>query len=589
MSESGEMAAPASRGLWEAALGDNLGACAQAGAETRAVDVAWLVDRIEREPLDPRAAWLGAVTFAQRVFGRAAAGEAAEVCEVVAAHPLHNGLFLTLERIGLDSPAGYASALRFANRIWTGADRWEAVLRTAQVQVTLAVLERAVSSRSLTTASARRLLASLIALDRISTSIRAPAAAADVLLPAGSVARWMRGTLLPEVCDDHPSADGCLVHIVSGDGTSMGVVSWEEDRYRVDPGAATAVRIERVLQAQRATPIDDALNMLAAATILRTAQAPAADLDRAAAFLKALKRLPSLDLAELFGHVVPPVRAAVDTAAACAVGGGSTQARTQAGAGLVRVSDTLLADALVSLAYAMAIGDPDDAVLMAGNPARRHLFDGTLGPATAPWHTPEELHALDKSWLVEGSVLMLRIIYPRSWQRRISVQDPGARPRPDPQDVRVFGETAAAFNPFDLTDAGRDAIVGAIERGRSRVAELVEAPPLLWKAASEVGLGEWRCRAALWARGRATGPTPAEAGKTAMFFSLAELMRLGHPDAPQDQLDAWGVATRAIDGGPWVRMPHVRTWEDMRGRAVSGCWRRRSWKCTCAWPKSCRR
>ena len=229
------------------------------------------------------------------------------------------------------------------------------------------------------------------------------------------------------------------------------------------------------------------------------------------------------------------------------------------------VGDTLLADALVSLSYAVAVGDPDDAVLMAGNLARRHLFDGTLGPATTAWHTPEEVQALDKSWLVEGSTLMLRIVYSRSWLRRLSIQDPGQRPRPDPRDVRGFGETAATFNPFDLTDASRDAIVSAIARGRARIAELVETPGLLWKTASEVGLGEWRCRAALWARRQGAGPSAAEGRRAASFFSLSELMRLGRPEAPPQQLDAWGVATRSRDGGPWVRMPHARTWEDLQG------------------------
>jgi hypothetical protein len=563
--DSGEMAAPASRALWEAAFNPNPSACAQAAGDARSVDAAWLVDRIEREFLEARAGWLGAVTFAQRVFGRAAPNEAVAACEAVAAYPRNNGLLVTLERMGVDKPADYVAAVRFAGRLWNGADRWAAVVRTAQVQGILGVLERAVSSRSLTSASARQLFASLTALDRNSEPAKAPGPAAEASLPAGAVGQWIRDTLLPGVCHDKPSADGCLIAIVSGEGRSAGVVSWEEERYRIDLGAATAVRIERVLQAQRSARVDDALNMLAAAGILGNAQASAAELERAATILKALKPSRNLDLKELFAHTVPPMRAAVNTAEARAARGSSVQARAEAAAALVLASDTLLADALVSLAYAMAIGDPDDAALMAGNPARRHLFDGTVGPATAAWHTPEEVHALDRSWLVEGSVLRLHIIYPRSWQRRISLQDPGSKPGPDPQDVRAFGETAAVFSPFDLTDASRDAIVSAIERGRAKVAELVDVPESFWKTASEAGLGEWRCRAALWANSHSAGLVAAERRRPATFFSLVELMRLGQPAISQEQLDAWGVATRITDGGPWVRMPHVRTWETLRG------------------------
>jgi hypothetical protein len=559
--ESGGMAAPASRALWEAVFGGSPAACRQAGGQSRPVDAAWLVDRIDREILESRGGWLGAVTFAQRVFGRAKPNEMTEVCEAVAAYPRDNGLLLTLERMGLDNPADYVAALRFANRTWAGTDRWAAVVRTAQVQGILAVLERAVTSRSLSTVSAGRLLASLTAIGRATSPAATPAAAGDVPLPVGAVVRWVRDTLLSDACRDRPSADRCLVSLASGEGRSAGVVSWEEERYRIDLGAATAVRIERVLRAQRATRVDDALNMMAAAAILGDAHASAADLDHAATILKTVKPLPGLDLATLFGHAVPRMRAAVDAAIAA----GDTQSRADAATGLAGVSDTLMADAFVSLSYAMAIGDPEDAALMAGNLARRHLFDGTIGPATGVWHTPEEVQALDKSWLVEGSVLMLRIMYPRTWLRRLSIQDPGVRPRPDPQDVRGFGETAALFSPFDLTDSSRDAIVSAIGRGRARLAELIEAPELLWKTASEVGLGEWRCRAALWARSRVAGPSPAEGRRAATFFSLSELMRLGRPDVPREQLDAWGVATRAIDGGPWVRMPHSRTWEDIQG------------------------
>ncbi len=547
---SGRMAGPGWRGLWEAAFGGGR-ACARAGADASPVDAAWLVDRIEREPLEARGPWLGAVAFAQRVFGRATRDQAPAVCQAAAAFPRANGLLLTLERIGLDDPNEYAAAISFADRAWAGGDRWAAVLRTAQVQGVLAVLDRAVSSRAISKADARRLLASLFATDRGAQAGAGPA--------AGSVARWICDTMLAGLCPRQPSGDRCLVGLASGEGRSAGEISWEDDRYRIDLGAAAAVRMDRVLEAQRATRVDDALNMMAAQAILADPRAAAADLGRAATILGALGRLQILERTELFGHAVPPMRTAVAVAAAAA---GRETDRSAAAGSLVGVADALMADALVSLSYAMAIGDPDDAVLMGGNLAHRHLFDGTLGPATPPWHTPDEVRTLDGTWVVEGSTLMLRLVYARTWLRRLSIQDPGKRPRPDPQDVLVFGETEALFNPFDLTDASRDAIVAALGRGRAAIARLVRDPDALWAAAADVGLGEWRCRAALLAAGRGSA---ASARGAADFFSLLELMRLGRPDAPRGAIDAWGAATRPIDGGPWVRMPAARTWEDLQG------------------------
>lgn len=566
--ESGGMAAPASLRLWEAALGGNPQACAEAGSGGPAADAAWLVNRLEREPLETRGEWLGAVAFAQRVFASTPRAAWPAVCEAAAAFPHSDGLLLTLERIGLTDPADYLAVMMAASRSWSGANRRAAVIRTAEAQAVLAILERAVSARTVAPGRARAIVLSLASVVAPASRVGSAAPAGDAAPQPGAVGKWIRETLLPDVCSDRPSADACLVRLVSGEPPTAGsgpVVAWEDDRYRVDLGAATAVRIGRIRQAQRATGIDEALNVAAAADILGNPGATADDSARAALILKTLQSALEWDLPELFGHRVPSMKATPESALASLALPAGGKERSDAAAELLQASDTLLADALVSFVYAMAIGDPDDAVLIGGNPARRHLFDGTLGPATPPWHVPEEVLALDKSWLVEGSVLLLRTTYARSWQRRISIQDPGARPRPDPQDVRGFGETAAVFNPFGLTDAGRDAIVAAIGRGRARVSELVSNPGSLWKVAVENGTGEWRCRAALLAARGAGGVRLPGSGGPERYFSLGELMRLGRPEITAVQLDAWGAATRMADGGAGTRMPRPFTWESFQG------------------------
>ena len=558
--DGGRMKGPAGEAFWEAAIHEDASRCPKAGAAGAPADAAWLVERVERQPLELRGHWVAAIAFAQRVFGAAGAKELPSACEAVNAFPHSDGLLLSLERAGFTSPADYAAMLEFSRRLWAGVDRKAAVIRTAQVEGIVQVLQEAVAVRALPRDRAREMLLSMAKLPSDSGP--------DSILSPGVFGRWMRRTLLPGVCPEAGAADACLLHLASGDGATGGItkpVEWEEDRYRVDLGAATAVRLERVRRVQRATRIEDALNLVAAAGLLQGARAGAAELERAAVIVKAVSPALTLNGQPLFGHGATPVQQMLDRVLEGLDAKSTEKTRAEAAAVLQDVADVALADALVSFAYAMAIGEPDDAALMAGNPARGHLFDSTIGPATEPWHLPEEVQALDRSWLVEGSILHLRTVYSKSWLRRLSIHDPGEAVRPDPQDVRVFGETVKAFTPFNLTDAGRDAIVAAIRRGRSRVAALIGSPAEFWKAAREAGLGEWRCRAALWAASRpvdARGPVaPGPAG----YFSLAELMWLGVPDAPAEVIDAWGVATRPIDGALSVRMPRATTWEDYEG------------------------
>ena len=566
----GRMAPPASRALWEAALSRSPQACSAVAGQGGDTDAAWLTERIEREFPEKRAESLAAVAFAQRVFAHVPASALAAVCETVASFHSHQALLLTFERMRLEDPADYVAAIRFADRLWAGVDRRAAIVQTAQAQGVLVVLERAVSARMLEVSAARRLAASLAALGSGSPgpSVPAPAAAS---LAAGAVGAWMRSTLLPALCGENAAVDPCVVRAVSGEGwpeNRNGTVTWETERYRIDLGAATATRIGRIRAAQKATPIDDGLTLLFAAARLADPGAQAEDVQRAAVVVKTLASGPNAGRSELFGHGIPNIRASLRSAASRLASGPAAGERAEVASSLVEAGDLLLAEALVSFAYAVSIGEPDDAVLMAGDPSLQHRFDATIGPATPPWHLPDEVQTADGSWLTEGAVMGLHTVFARSWLRRLSIHDPGLRPRPNPQDVRAFGESEAIFNPFDLTDAGRDAIVGAIRRGRARLGELLQAPATLWKAAAEAGISEWRCRAVLWAArprskasdgGDATQPGPGD------YVSLSELLWLGEPELSTEDLDRWGVSSRTVDGRLTPRMPRRHAWEDFQG------------------------
>jgi hypothetical protein len=556
----GTMGAPSSRALWETASAGDPQACSSLRGDGQVADAAWLVERVEKEPLENRSGLLGAVTFAQRVFAGARPTDLPAVCEAVAWFPRRQALLLTLERLGFDAPADYVKAVRFAARLWSGFDRRAAVLRTAHAEGVLAILDRAAMVGALPRARARALAVSLTTLATGAAASGQPAAQ-EPALPPGAIAAWMNGVLLPELCAADASADPCFVRVVSGDGPLArpgGLVSWEDYSYRIDLGAATAVRIRLVREQQNAPRVDDALAIAAAGAAIAGPKVGSAAIEKQAASLKALARSLPPDRPELFWHAIPAIRAGVASAAARLGREPGASDIADTAASLVEAGDILLANALVSFAYAMAIGDPDEAVLLTTDPARRHQFDGAIGPAVDPWNIPDEVQLLDRSWVIQGSVLGLYTAYSRTWLRRLSISDPGTQPRPDPRDLRAFGETVAAFQPFGLTDASLDAIVSAIRRGRAIVAELVASPDRLWRRADEIGVSPERCRAALWV-------ARAEPARAVELFSLSELMWLGQPALPRADLDRWGAATRMADTWLGVRMPESHGWEDIRG------------------------
>ena len=548
VSPDGQMVPPAATSFWEAVLDGSAQGCTRARGGTTAVDAAWLIDSFERKFLEKRGEWLGAVTFAQRVFRGVDAGQAPAACEAVASFPRAQGLLLTMERMGLHDPADYVSAVRFASGLSAGVDRSAAVIRTAQAQGALVILEQATTARTIDRDAARRLVRSLVNVQATTP---------------GAIGQWMLGTMLPALCPSTHAADACSVGAVAGPGLPADgaqSVLWEEQRYRIDLAAATAVRLERVRQAQHATRLEDGLTVLKAAVALSNAGVSAADADTQLAILKALAPSLRSDVPELFGHPAPAVHPSLDAALAKLPTARTANDRAALTAGLLTAADVLLADALVSFAYATAIGEPDDAVLMAGDPSRQHRFDSTLGPAIDAWHLPEEVETPDRTRLMEGSLFSLQGVFARSWLHRLSIQDPGMRPRPDPQDVLVFGHTVASFNPYALTNATRDAIVAAVRRGRTAFNDLAGRGDALWEEAPRVGVSEWRCRAARWTREQGRG----EAHPTD-FVALSELMWLGHPEADVAALDAWGVSAYPVDGSLSLRMPRGHASEDFQG------------------------
>jgi hypothetical protein len=193
-----------------------------------------------------------------------------------------------------------------------------------------------------------------------------------------------------------------------------------------------------------------------------------------------------------------------------------------------------LGPALTSLVYAAHLGDPEGPALAGEDPSLRHDFGAD------PWALPEEVIGLGAPWHVQGSLLGLEQALAQLSLQRLAAQElPDAPPVLDFRERRELAAAIALLNPRDLSDADRDAVAGAVDAGRKRVAALRPGSPEIEAAGRDAGLEPWRVRALDWLLEH----EPAAAGG---FFSLGELLRLGAPR--EERWDAWGVGDELVSG-----------------------------------------
>ncbi len=225
-----------------------------------------------------------------------------------------------------------------------------------------------------------------------------------------------------------------------------------------------------------------------------------------------------------------------------------------------------LADALVSIVYAIYLGDPDGSAVTSGNVALRHDFGFATPPARGAgdaWRPPLERFDGKAAWRIRGSVLGLEGALARLSLRRLDPTAMPGEPRIGPQDRQTIMLTAGLMNPFALSEVGRDGIAAALRNGRARVATLSQDPTKADEIAEAAGFSEWRRHALAWALTEHRDVTP--------LFSLLDLFWLGSPTSPtagnRRELDEWGAATLPLNGCLCLRMPQRKPWEDLRGYA----------------------
>ena len=544
---------PAARGFWSRVFaGSELPD--DPARQMRAIDedpfdAPWLVEAVASGDIRQRADRLDQIAFAQRVFGEG--GDRQDVFVAVRAMARYRMLMLTLERIGIRSPAVFASAARQAARLG-GLDGRRALVAEAQFQGALALIRRMTAVRSIDTPFAQNLVEGLVALP-FSEQGRY----------AGAVAEWIPRALM-KAAPPASTREAALLAILAGpasaDGQTVRVV-WEGQRYRLDLGAAERLRLERVREKQEALPIDVAFDVSAVA---RTLVAETSSVEDLQSILTRLTPIASSirDRArteEEDNGAQAALRKAVEDLTR-AVKNKDLKRAARLAEPLLDASDELLSQALLSLAYAIELGDPDGTILLAEDVSRRHDFgfavkDGEVRARTA-WMVPRQDVSPGVPWHVAGSLLGLDVALAPLALRRVNSDRIIDAPRLTSNQREVFAVSVALMNPFDLRDVDRDVIADAIERGRRRVRELT-GPKDVEAVASDLGFDGGRRRAVEWTL--AHDPRSVES-----LITLTELLVLGG-GRPAD-LNAWGMSMLSAMGCLCSRLTPPGTWLTLSGR-----------------------
>jgi hypothetical protein len=236
-------------------------------------------------------------------------------------------------------------------------------------------------------------------------------------------------------------------------------------------------------------------------------------------------------------------------------------------AALAANNDAQIAEALMVLIYAPALGDPEGPALLGGDIPARHNFgiDGAAGVRRdfLAWSVPREQVGDGNPWHIEGSLLGLDLALARLSLRRLADNEMPVAPTINLNDLLTLARTVRVLNPEDLTDDDRDRIVAAIARGKARVAEAGTDVAALLRLAEEAGLSSAIAQTLPWTATRTPELVPA-------LFGLRDLMWLGKPDLPRERLDRWGVYTEGLNVRIGTTMPPPAPWENLGGRADGG-------------------
>ena len=568
--DSGVPAGLSSPAFWQRAVDGGGAGTPQAPSSGSA---AWMAEFFLGHPSRERERRIDAFAFGQRVFPRGAQGEAgAEADDMVtavrsfAAYPV---LMLTLERMGVRAPAIYAAAAQQAERL-TDLDQSRGSIALAQFQGALALLSRLTRVRTIDGATAERLARDLVASrltdGRYNGAIAAwldervrPAAMTTAI--GGPVPASIGGAGPPSIGG---SIDDAILAAVAGPRPPgpLREIEWEGQPYHVDVGGAEVLRLRRVREKQQPMRFELVLGLAKLAR--RLSETPATlDIvrDAAAELTKAAAELAPAARTAADRERVVTVREAVQTLEAVRRPGDLSDAR-KVSAPLTAAADVWLGEALLSLAYACELGDPEGTILIAGDPSVRHDFGHGLpsrdGRIKAMWSVAVTETRNGPSHLV-GSVLALDLAMAPLALRRIYTDRIPEAPMLNLVQRDSFAATVAVMDPRALTDEARDEIAAFIDRGRRRLDGL--DPAKAAALAKELRMDGWRTRALGWTVSR----DPASA---AALFTMTEFLVLGG-GAPA-AFQPWGTYALRTRGCLCTELAEPDRWQSWWGLSQIG-------------------
>jgi hypothetical protein len=224
----------------------------------------------------------------------------------------------------------------------------------------------------------------------------------------------------------------------------------------------------------------------------------------------------------------------------------------------------------------MHLGDPEGAVLLAGDVSYRHDFgfavkDSTMR-ARASWSVPRQEIAPNVPWHVNGSLIGLDIGLASLALRRMNFDHLTGAPKLTSNERDSFAASVSLLNPYALRDEDRDRIAEGIARGTTRVLALATNAAALDTLADDIGMGGARRRALRWT-------LTHEPDRLATMFSLTEMLSLGTPAVSGADrltsgfdagLDAWGMTALTTSGCLCSRLAPPGQWWLVVGRPQLG-------------------
>ncbi len=550
---SGALAGGAQPAFWQRAFDESV----SSGPTAPAADAAWLAELIVGQSARERERRLETFSFAQRVFGSVPAAGMDDALEAVRAFPSCPVLMLTLERMGMTTPSTYAAGARQAEHL-TSLDAGRGSSALSQFQGALALLDRMVRARTITAATAEPLARDLFAV-RVNDAGRY----------GGGIAAWMSDRLLPTL-GAGKGIDDVLLGAVTGPRATGAATSveWEGQRYHVDVGGAERQRLDRVRNRLESATFATVLGLAALArdlarpgATLETARNGADRLTAVVAELGSRTRETARDK-----DTLAAIRETLQALTAIRRPSDLPDAR-RAGAELETVADAMLGEALLSLSYAINLGDPDGTILIAGDPSRRHDFGyglpGRDARVKAMWGVALTETRSGPSHLV-GSALALDVAMAPLALRRITTDRVPESPMLNLMQRDSFAATVSVMDPRALLDKDRDEIAARIERGRARVDALGSNPganDTIDALARDAGLDGWRARALRWTARH-------EPGRVARLFSMTELLVLG--GGSPSAFSTWGTYAMKTAGCLCTELAPPGRWQSWWGLSQAG-------------------